>query len=657
MLPSRRRHRTIERLLFAAAFLTYLWFHQGGGWNQNVRFALVRAIVEEHRFAIDSFLVYRPPPDDGTHLTRVPVRDATASFDGRTYALGWLDGRQRPVPLGAVPDGAIPIAASDLACTGDLAFHAGHFHPAKAPGGSFLAVPAYAAVLAVERAAGIDPDGWWPLTVNAWLTSALSVGLAAALGCVAAFRLALALTGGRVLPSLSAALALAFATPYLPYATAFYEHDVVGAALLVAFWLLVEAGAAGATPAAGRERRARRELALAGLAAGVAAISNYVAAVAVLPLLVYAALRTGRRSGWFVAGGLAPVLLLVGYHLACFSDPFTTSYRHQDPQFTDTAGALLGVFRLPRPDVLLAVTLSPFRGLFYAAPVLLLGIVGLATWARDPERRAEAWTMIAIALTFLLFVSTFNGWHGGWGVGPRYLVPAVPFLAVGAAVGFARWPRLGAVLAAASTASALLVTAVDVQPPVAVADHATLPGLAQWRHDPVSDYAWPLFAHGRAWPLLDAQREHVLSFYDGFLRARGEPPERRAQEAARLRAVIDEDVRSGRPAPLLVRTGDDGQVGLQRSLLSTIAGPVSVNPMGFDEGFMYRLRPPGSEAARWASFNVGELVLEGSRWSLAPLLVAAGALVAFALGRAARVDRGAALPDAPRAAAPDESAG
>ena len=43
----------VEILLFSLAVFCSAYFHQGGGWNQNARFALVRAIVEERTFVID----------------------------------------------------------------------------------------------------------------------------------------------------------------------------------------------------------------------------------------------------------------------------------------------------------------------------------------------------------------------------------------------------------------------------------------------------------------------------------------------------------------------------------------------------------------------------------------------------------------------------
>ena len=44
--------------IFALLFLAYAWFHQGGGWNQNVRFAQVRAIAERGSLRVDDHLLH-----------------------------------------------------------------------------------------------------------------------------------------------------------------------------------------------------------------------------------------------------------------------------------------------------------------------------------------------------------------------------------------------------------------------------------------------------------------------------------------------------------------------------------------------------------------------------------------------------------------------
>src|SRR5580693_6086526 len=89
MAPLRR----FEWLLFLASFVAFAWFDQGGGWNQNSRFDEVRAIVEEGRFAIDDFLVYKVDPSDPTRrrFVRVPVHNAEYQWDGEVRRLSWVD--------------------------------------------------------------------------------------------------------------------------------------------------------------------------------------------------------------------------------------------------------------------------------------------------------------------------------------------------------------------------------------------------------------------------------------------------------------------------------------------------------------------------------------------------------------------------------------
>ena len=47
--------RGSRRLLFVLLFASYAYFYQAGGWNQNSRFDLIRAITNEHTHNIDPF--------------------------------------------------------------------------------------------------------------------------------------------------------------------------------------------------------------------------------------------------------------------------------------------------------------------------------------------------------------------------------------------------------------------------------------------------------------------------------------------------------------------------------------------------------------------------------------------------------------------------
>ena len=53
-----------------------------------------------------------------------------------------------------------------------------------------------------------------------------------------------------------------------------------------------------------------------------------------------------------------------------------------------------------------------------------------------------AWFILALSLTRWVFMACRSDWHGGWAIGPRYLIPAIPFMLVPLADWLERWPTL-----------------------------------------------------------------------------------------------------------------------------------------------------------------------------------------------------------------------
>src|SRR5262249_23301045 len=148
--------------------------------------------------------------------------------------------------------------------------------------------------------------------------------------------------------------------------------------------------------------RGTRAVVCAGACAGYAAISNYAMAAVVLMLGVYLVFRLGWRPlPAFAIGVAGPLLLLIAYNQVCFATPLTSNYAYQNPLFV-SGDLVFGVFTLPRLDVLLILLFSPFRGLFFTAPVLLLGVAGLVLWLRAGPRRAAGWLIVAVTGFVLL---------------------------------------------------------------------------------------------------------------------------------------------------------------------------------------------------------------------------------------------------------------
>ncbi|MEA3186827.1 MAG: hypothetical protein QOD99_657 [Chthoniobacter sp.] len=605
-----RRGRLVETLIFVAAFFAFGYFNQGGGWNQNARFAEVRAIAEQGTFNLDSFLVYQRT--NSATLKRLPVTDGDLTRRGKTYRLSWLNEHGGLVPInGKTPAGAtVSAALTEFSASGDVAFARGHFYPNKPPGSSFAAVPAYFLLQKIERVCGHDPDDWRLLVVNAWLVSAFSVGLVSALGCVLFFRCAKIFAAGNATIALVVTFAFAFGTLFFPFATLLFDHDLTSVFLLASFYWILSSDP---------QKRFPRLLILSGFAAGLAAITNYVAAVAVAILGVYLLAKSRGHSGLahrlfaFLLGVLGPLLAICAYNQNCYGSPFALSNTFQNPVFTDSGPTFLGMFGVPRPDFAVALLVSPFRGLFYSAPILTMGVYGLFRMRK--QFRAELWLFVAMFALFFLINISFFGWHGGFASGPRYLIPALPFLALPMVYGFARFPKTCAALASLSVVFQLALTAVDAESPVGVGSLAMVGDRPMWSYSPLMDYALPLFATGHAWPLLHALVEEQLTADALELDASGVGEEERARELAGRRAELLAAILRGSPSPFL---------------LATFSSPVSVNPIGIYEGGYYRLFHSHSIATQWASFNVGEFLFPESQWSLAPLLIIEAALIAMA---------------------------
>ena len=124
-----------------------------------------------------------------------------------------------------------------------------------------------------------------------------------------------------------------------------------------------------------------------------------------------------------------------------------------------TAQGAFGVGR-PHPRVALELLFSN-RGLLVLSPVLALAGVGTVLLYRRGWR-AEALTIGGIALAFLAYDSGYVNPFGGDVPGPRFLIPAIPFLGVALAPCYRRLP--GPTLALAVASGVLMVVATGAQP-------------------------------------------------------------------------------------------------------------------------------------------------------------------------------------------------
>jgi hypothetical protein len=388
-LPKRLLHRP-ETALFLLVFCAYAYFYQAGGWNQNSRFALVRSVVEKRT----SIIV-------GYHL-------ATGDLACHGPNGACKDKRRADPKLGE------------------------HNYCDKAPGSSWLAAPAYAVVHLVWG--GDENANPHYLDAAAYVSTVWAVSLPSAFAVVFLYLLLGALNlprWGRAM----AALAYGLGTLAFPYSTLFYGHQLVAALVLIPFAMLVHA-----------RRRApeglpprRRTLAIAGFLLGAAVAVEYQAVLAAAPIVIYAArfVRPWSRFGWLILAGAIPGLSLAAYHWVVFGGPLTFPYEFSN-QDNRNQGFFMGL-GAPSGEALWNILFSSHRGLFYSAPWLLLAVPGaVCLWLR--RFRAEVLVCVSVVLLFAWLNGSLVDWRGGWALGARYLIPAIPFLAILAA-GVARAPK------------------------------------------------------------------------------------------------------------------------------------------------------------------------------------------------------------------------
>lgn len=282
--------------------------------------------------------------------------------------------------------------------------------PNKPPGATLVAVVVYG----LGRAIGAPPDlaaltlgarllgAWLPMLLLAWFA-------ARRLGDDAHARAAVTI--------------VVLGTPLASYAHVLFGHSLAALCLFVgATWTLDAWRDTGS-------RSTLRRAALGGLVAALGVVVEYGVVFAAVPLGVAAgfAWRRGARSQVIAAmlGAVAPMIALGAYHHAVYGSAFSTGY-HQaiDAGFAEIHGRGLLGLTWPRAADVFDDLLSPYGGLLYWAPVVAFVPLGWSRLAEGDARsfaRAHAWIFVA------MFVLTLGlEQSGGWRVGPRYLVAALP---------------------------------------------------------------------------------------------------------------------------------------------------------------------------------------------------------------------------------------
>jgi hypothetical protein len=374
-------HRKAAILLGVVSFFSFIYFYEGGGWNQNSRFDLLRAIVERHTLQIDA---YHENTEDKAHFE-------------------------------------------------------GHYYSDKAPGLVFLSVPFALAARPALRIVGIDPESPRGEIALSYIVSAGAGALPTALAGVCLFFLGLRFRGGCTGAAFGT-LVMSLGTPMWAYASLFWAHALVGACLVFAF---VSALKVRESTNARGDFLWGLAVGLAAGWATVTEYPAAPASAMLALLALSQAWSRGNAARWRVVAGVGVgagicVMVLLGYLHAAFGT-FRPSYSYYDPNsfsFMQQQGYLGLTY--PHPDRLLKLLFGCSRGLLFASPAIVAAPLGLWWLWKEKAHRPAAVAAAAIASYYFLFNASFYWWKAGLSFGPRYAGASIPLLCAGLAVA---WPR------------------------------------------------------------------------------------------------------------------------------------------------------------------------------------------------------------------------
>ncbi|MBS3055141.1 MAG: glycosyltransferase family 39 protein [Candidatus Aenigmarchaeota archaeon] len=368
-----------EIKLFLTFFIISALFIHWGGWYENSIFSLTRAIVDEHRFEINSFANQ----------------------------------------------------------TSDRAYFNGNYYSDKAPLTAVIGIPSYALSKSLFPNY-VNTTFYYPFFQN----NETSIFVYKDPGIFTYFSMILfTLSTSVLLSSLSVILfyrilqnyfkdqktilllsfIFAFATMIFPYSLSVSVLPTAMFFLLLSFYFIL------------KEKNNRTNLIFAGIFLGLSFTADYTIVVLFLFFFAYlvATKKTLTKILLFALSFVASLLPLMTYNYILLGTPFTFMQKYMDEQvFSTVPKEILDNygFLYPNLGVIFQILIGSYRGIFFYYPILLLSFVGLFYMRKN--FKIDMILFLLIFFGYVIFNSARVTWHGGYTFGPRYLFYTIPFLVI-----------------------------------------------------------------------------------------------------------------------------------------------------------------------------------------------------------------------------------
>ncbi len=354
-------------IIFAMVLIGYGYFSSHSDDNVNSRLALVKAVVDEGRFEIDS-------------------------YEGR--------------------DG--------LFYTHDRSYYNGHYYSDKAIGASLLGIVAYYPIRWVYANSDV------PLKVGRFreLVTFFAISLPTALLAPLLYLMLSGMTGSAGRSAL-VTLSMCFGTPLFKYSTAYYGHTLAAALFFFAFYIWYHQKR---TKTLSPFLTFGSGFILGFLI--ITEYPTVLLVLILSAYILYVFKQTSRLGDWkifvLLAGGFVlPVSIQLFYNYACFGNPFTVSYTQEAlGEFRDAHQAGLFGIGLPDFSVIFKMTFHPAMGIFWQSPILLMALPGWFVLLRSREYRVEGIFVMVTILVYVVLISGYYAWSGAYT--PRHIIPILP---------------------------------------------------------------------------------------------------------------------------------------------------------------------------------------------------------------------------------------
>ena len=354
-------------IVFVIVLTAYGYFSWGLDWNVNSRLALVKSIVEEGRFEIDTYV------------------------------------------------------KTDLA-TNDKALLNGRYYSDKAIGSSILGVIVYYPLYWLSEISGIQ------ITINVFnnVLTFIVISLPTALIAPFSYIFAKQITKNPV-KAFAISLGISLGTPLFKYSTAYYGHSLAAVSYFFSFIIWFNAKQKHGIS----WQLALLSSFLLGYMVvteyPTAVLLGILAAYILYVLNKTGQLFDWKIYAAMAFGVVIPLAILLYYNNNVFGSPFSTGYSHEESGAFKAAHQE-SMMAIGAPDIFVFwyQTFQPAFGIFWQSPILFFALPGWVFMVKSRKYRAEAIFCFSAIFLYTLMFSGYYMWWGGLSFTPRHLIPILP---------------------------------------------------------------------------------------------------------------------------------------------------------------------------------------------------------------------------------------